>query len=290
MNKRSSAIDKKLSGSSKILHFPLSRILIGAFFLGVVYLLSSALLRPVTGLLVPDAVFSRALRALLVSVILLFAYGSLFRHYEKRRVTELLLKKLPKEGLSGAAGGFFLISVSAAVLSLTGSYRVLTAEFNIVNMLAGFAVILGMATAEEIIFRGVLYRIGEEWLGRIPALGFSAVLFGLAHISNDGANILSLLSAVSGSVMLCLAYSVTKRLWLPLFLHAGWNFAQMFYGINISGMNEFAIYAPIKSSLSGPEWLGGGIFGIESSVPAIVSVILVSIALYRFSVGHSLND
>ena len=42
-----------------------------------------------------------------------------------------------------------------------------------------------MATLEELIFRGMVYRIFEEWLGTISALILSAVIFGGMHISND---------------------------------------------------------------------------------------------------------
>jgi membrane protease YdiL (CAAX protease family) len=55
-----------------------------------------------------------------------------------------------------------------------------------------------LALMEEIIFRGILYRITEQHLGTWMALIISALLFGIFHITNEHADILGIVSASSG--------------------------------------------------------------------------------------------
>ena len=61
---------------------------------------------------------------------------------------------------------------------------------------------------------------------------------------------------------------MTRNLWLPIGLHAGWNVTQGFvWGVPVSG-NPFV--GMVESGLYGPDWLSGGAFGLEASVIALV--------------------
>jgi membrane protease YdiL (CAAX protease family) len=63
---------------------------------------------------------------------------------------------------------------------------------------------------------------GGTWI----ALVVSSPLFGVAHALNPGATFSSTIGiALQAGVMLGLAYSLTRRLWLPIGIHIGWNFA-----------------------------------------------------------------
>ena len=263
----------------RILRFPLSRIMLAVLVLAVGYFSCSALLKPLTRIMRPEEIIGRPIRAILTAIALIYLYRLLFTFYEKRKVTELSLSYLRREALLGLVGGMIMITGAVSVLSLLGFFRILACEFSVVKILAGFSVIFTLAAAEEIVFRGVIFRITEEWLGTNPALLVSALLFGLAHLPTSGANLLSVISAVSGGIMLCLAFSLTKRLWLPIFLHAGWNFAQVFFGLTVSGISEFTWYSPLQSRLHGPELLSGGKFGIENSIVVIAILTAVCIAL-----------
>jgi uncharacterized protein len=47
------------------------------------------------------------------------------------------------------------------------------------------------AAIEELLFRGLLFRLVEEWSGTWIALAVSAALFGLVHAANPGATWIS---------------------------------------------------------------------------------------------------
>jgi len=131
-----------------------------------------------------------------------------------------------------------------------------------------------LSVTEEVIFRGIIYRITEESLGTNLALIISALLFGLVHLFNEHANAISVISAASGGILAGLLLSMTKRLWLPIFFHAGWNWAQASLGVAVSGIEELPGF--IESRLEGPVLITGGAFGPENSVITVVFVLILS--------------
>ena len=93
------------------------------------------------------------------------------------------------------------------------------------------ATALGIAAAsgyiEEVIFRGVLFRIVEESLGTWLALGTTIALFGLAHLGNPNATLYGAAAiGIEAGMLLGAAYVVTRRLWFAVGVHFGWNFMQ----------------------------------------------------------------
>ena len=64
------------------------------------------------------------------------------------------------------------------------------------------------------------------------------------------------------------AYMLTRSLWMPMGIHAAWNFAQgELYDIPVSGHEEHGL---VTAKLSGPPLLTGDGFGLEASLIAII--------------------
>ena len=53
-------------------------------------------------------------------------------------------------------------------------------------LLSPIAELTLVAFFEEILFRGILLRILESWIGRMPSLFVSVCLLALAHLPNEG--------------------------------------------------------------------------------------------------------
>lgn len=68
--------------------------------------------------------------------------------------------------------------------------------------------------------------------------------------------------------MLAALYVFTRRLWVPIGLHAAWNFTQ---GSIWSGAVSGTAQAEglVKPVIGGSDWLTGGAFGVEASVIAM---------------------
>jgi membrane protease YdiL (CAAX protease family) len=219
------------------------------------------------------------------AVVPLVAYLLLVKLIERRPVRELALRRLAPDGALGLAAGALLFSAVVGALWLLGSYRVVAFNPDAHWVLAAATVGLGAGIGEEIICRGVLYRIVEEGLGSWIALLFSALLFGAAHLHNPGATLWAGLAiAIEAGILLALIYLVTRSLWVCIGLHAAWNFVQgTVYGIPVSGTRADGW---LVSTRSGPDWLSGGVFGAEASVVALVlcslvSAVLLAVALRR---------
>ena len=218
----------------------------------------------------------------------LIAYLALVKLIERRRMREFAMATLPTFGITGLATGAALFSIVVGVLWLCGAYHVIGINQN-VNWLPQLLVAgMGAGIGEEIVMRGVLFRIVEEGCGTWIAVAVSALFFGGAHIFNPGATLWSSAAiAIEAGVMLALLYHVTRSLWACVGLHASWNIMQgTVYGIPVSGG---AADGWLVSYRTGPSWLSGGAFGAEASVVALLvcslfTAALVTVALRRGSI------
>lgn len=212
------------------------------------------------------------------ALVPLAAYLILVKLVERRTLVELAPRSLLPQGLLGALGGLLLFSAVVAVLWLAGSYHVSAIQPHAPWLGALLVVGLGAGIGEEIVFRGVLFRIVEEGLGTWWALGISALLFGAIHLANPGATLWSSVAiAIEAGLLFGMVYHVTRSLAACMGLHAAWNFAQgTIFGVPVSGTPAGGW---LVSTRSGPDWLSGGAFGAEASVVALALCSLGTLGL-----------
>ncbi len=210
-----------------------------------------------------------------LAVLCLATYILASRLIERRTPTELAANRALPEGATGIAIGFLLFAAVMAILLAAGVYH--PAGWGTTSGLAnGFAFAVMAGITEEILFRGLLFRLSAKLVGTWGALIFTSGLFGLAHKANPGATIASSVAiALEAGVLLGAAYAATQRLWLPIGLHIGWNFTEgPLFGMTLSGnkMTE----GVLRGSLSGPGMLTGGAFGPEASIVAVLVCLVAS--------------
>ncbi|MDQ6646801.1 MAG: CPBP family intramembrane metalloprotease, partial [Pseudomonadota bacterium] len=241
-----------------LLFSPLARIVIFALMM-IGFTFATGALVHVLGLSAKNApAITQAVAQLLVRAVpALIAYLLLVRLIERRTVDELAPRKLLRDGAVGLAAGLLLFSAVVGVLYLLGSYHVIGTRPDAPWLPALLVGGLGAGIGEEIIARGVLFRITEEGLGTWGALVVSALFFGLAHSANPGATVWSSAAiAIEAGLLFGLLYHVTHSLYVCMGLHAAWNFTQgTVYGIPVSGMPADGW---LISTRSGPDWLSGG--------------------------------
>jgi membrane protease YdiL (CAAX protease family) len=80
------------------------------------------------------------------------------------------------------------------------------------------AAVIAAPVAEELVFRGYLYSVVKRFLGGIPALVLTGIVFAVIH-----ANIPSLLPLFLFACCLTLAYETTGSLWVSMTMHAAFN-------------------------------------------------------------------
>ena len=162
-------------------------------------------------------------------------------------------------------------------MAVAGAYAVVGTRGAAV-LLPVLAISIVSGVTEEIMMRALFFRLIESWLGSWIALIASAALFGALHLANPNASLLAGSAiALEAGIMLAAIYMVTRRLWAAIGLHAAWNFTQGgVYGIAISGMQANGLLVP---RITGPDWLTGGAFGAEASLPAVLVCTAFGVAL-----------
>ena len=220
-----------------------------------------------------------ALASVFIACVLGWAAYALYtRLVEKRAAFELGRAGALQELGAGLAIGAALFGASVGVLALFGAYRITGVREDLATMVIPLCVSVAAAGIEEIVFRGVIFRLLEESLGTWIALAISALLFGFGHLMSPNVTLLALLAIVfEAGIMLAAAYLLTRRLWLAIGIHAAWNFTQSgVFSVPTSGI---AMHGLFVAELSGPPWLTGGAFGVEASVVAVVLCTALGLTL-----------
>ncbi|MFS8138437.1 MAG: CPBP family intramembrane glutamic endopeptidase, partial [Thermomonas sp.] len=157
---------------------------------------------------------AQALMQLLMRAVpAVIAYWLLVHLIERRRMTELAPRRMVLDGMLGLLAGLLLFSAVVGVLWLLDVYHVIGTHPNAPWLPALLVVGLGAGIGEEIISRGVLFRIAEEGMGTWWALAISAVFFGAAHIANPGATLWSSAAiAIEAGLLFGMIFHVTRSL------------------------------------------------------------------------------
>ncbi|HUQ58851.1 CPBP family intramembrane glutamic endopeptidase [Lentzea sp.] len=181
----------------------------------------------------------------------------------------------------GALLGFGLFCAMLLVIGMFGGWNGLSwgsffGALGLVGMMAS------VATLEEVLFRGVLFRVLEERTGTVIALVVSSLLFGMTHIVNVNATLWGALSiGLTGGAMLASAFVMTRSLWFPIGLHFAWNFTHAgIFGIAVSGSDDVP-NGLLHLGLDGPTVLTGGTFGPEASLMALLVCSVATALMLR---------
>lgn len=249
----------------QVLKFPLVRIALAFVWLMTIVTIARSAIRLLPAReTMPVIVVSLAVFVLVVY----WAYYVFVRVTEKRRLTEFAPAGAIAELTSGVLLGAALFTFTIGILWGLGCYMVTGVnDWTVMVPVLANSVMAGMY--EEVLFRGVLFRVIEERLGSWLALLISALFFGLLHLGNPNATLVAAIAiALEAGVLLAAAYVLTRRLWLAIGIHFAWNFTQGgVFGVAVSGNQTSGL---LQSTLRGPELLSGGEFGAEASIIAVV--------------------
>ena len=224
----------------------------------------------------PDAIFVMAIAG---APLALLGYWLLVRLIGRRPVIELGGRGAALREFSvGLAIGALLMCAIIAILALIGSYHVVDIGWS-TGVLAGLGAGVLAGFTEEILFRGILLRLIEGWLGTWWALAITSFLFGISHLGNAHATVFGAVAiALEAGILLGACYLLTRRLWMVIGVHIAWNFVQGgIFGSDISGIGSGR--GLIEARFTGSDLLTGGSMGIEGSLVAVVLCTTAGLAV-----------
>jgi membrane protease YdiL (CAAX protease family) len=251
----------------RIIVFPLTLMLLAILVFAAGSAIAIALLKQLPPH--PNSPWLLANAAIII-LCLIAVFWPFFRYVEREPTGLFERRDWAKELLGGLAGGGLIFAAIVALVAALGGYQV-TGGSGLETLwepLAGAALIPGFT--EELFFRGILFRYIEKAAGSWVALALTSALFGAAHLFNPGATWFSSFAiAVEAGILLGAVYMLTRHLWAAMGLHAAWNFTQgWIFGLPVSGGHGGT--GLLNGRLTGSEWLTGGAFGLEASVPAVI--------------------
>ncbi len=220
-----------------------------------------------------------------LQLALTFGLVYIWRHWlDKRDVRSLGLQLAPgwwQEFLIGMGLVATAWALMFAFSLLTSTATIQSVNLNPTSLVIGvglglvFNLLVGFA--EELDARGYVLQTLEEGVGFVPAVAISSVYFGALHLLNPGAGPGSTIGTFLFGVLAAVIYWRTRRLWMPIGMHAAWNFMEgPVLGFLVSGLNMGGLFT---LQISGPEWLMGGSFGPEAGAltwaPLLALIALV---------------
>lgn len=169
--------------------------------------------------------------------------------------------------------GWVRVDGTFATGPTVGSFAVGMAVVTLQFVVVGFA--------EELVARGYLLTNVAEGLeaylsDRVAvavAVVVSSLVFGVAHLSNPNATLLSTLGISLAGVFLASGYVLTGELAIPIGLHITWNLFQGgVYGFSVSGLGIDT--SVVATTETGPDAITGGAFGPEAGALGVGAVLL----------------
>lgn len=271
------SIDSTLSPSrapgARLLRFAPVRIVVGIFCValaaGMVYAIFEAGPKPAR-IMWPH---------LLATVIVVLAYWGFVRIAEKRPLSEFGLRGATRELAAGCVLGAAAVATVLSLLYAGGAYHFVTIHPWSLAIAAPLAEMAFVSVFEEIVCRALIFRIAEQSLGSKIALAISALLFGLAHLPGGSAGALAIVVTVVAGFAFSAAFMLTRRLWMCIGIHFAWNYTLgSIFSIAVSGRPASGL---MSGTLTGPDWVTGGTYGLEGSAITLLVLGALSAALLR---------
>lgn len=264
----------------KIVDFPITKIFLGitvcfSLFVGIQNFVSKPLFYSFT----EDKNIADPLIHVVSVLVLLSSYYFLFRWYDKRDIKELSIQYLPKEMFGGFIIGFSAISLSILILYFLGYYHIVNINSEHYSLKL-FMTLVVAALIEDLFTRGLVLRELENWLGTNIAI-LIIMLIETYHVFNPNTTSFSFFVSLCWGFTMSMLFVYTKRVWLPFFFHLGWNFAQPFYGSNLTGLDDMGKI--IHSKFEGPVLFTGGGIGIEDSIINVFILFLIGMLFFHRS-------
>ena len=211
------------------------------------------------------------------AVVTLFAFKKYLSWYVEDSESLSFRGKMQMMGIGWAVSAIYFLAIIVC-LFLCGYYRIVTVEFDVASQLSWLSLFLLVGVVEEVIFRGILFRLITDKWNIAVGLTTSSLLFGLAHLGNPGATLWAALAiALASGWLFGMAYAYHRTIWVPIGMHWAWNYLEGgVFGCAVSGtpLNYLPLITP---RISGADILSGGAFWPEASIICVALGIGISI-------------
>jgi membrane protease YdiL (CAAX protease family) len=172
-----------------------------------------------------------------------------------------------------------IMAIGFVILWLMGEVVIIKTTQDWIKLSYAFLLFLGVALAEEVLFRGYILKNLMVSFSPNLALLISSILFSLMHGFNPNTSFIGFTNLLLAGILLGLPYLYTRNLMFPIALHFSWNFFQSLLGFNVSGSSSYSL---IEIDIQTNSLLNGGAFGFEGSILAVVAHIIAIMWVWKY--------
>ena len=215
----------------------------------------------------------------LVGVLLLLWIFMTFVDKEPFIKLGFSLKGKVNDIILGMTLGLLLMAVGYTILILLGEIKFIEFNYNLKNIILLFILFIAVSIAEETYVRGYVLKNLLQSFNPIISLIISSAIFSLLHFFNPNVNYIALTELFIAGILLGISYVYTKNLWFPIALHLSWNFFQVMFGFNVSGMDTYSL---IEFEIIENNNINGGDFGFEGSYLSILFSLIMIFFLWKY--------
>jgi membrane protease YdiL (CAAX protease family) len=187
----------------------------------------------------------------------------------------------PARFFEGVLYGIAAPAIAGLLMIAFGGFRIagfgLHGSDWIVYPLLWLIAMLLVGFTEELAFRGFPIYSLSSVAGFWPAAVVTTLLFGAAHVSKPGENVVDIASVMFIGLFACFTLWKTGSLWLAAGFHFAFDFMQ-FFVIGTRNGGQEPLGHLFNATFPGPAWVNGGALGTEASYfmfPVIAALYVV---------------
>ena len=221
--------------------------------------------------------------AIMIDVVSVLSATYLARRFLDYRSFSSLGLQIDRSTVSDLIIGFIIPGLMMALIYLVEyaagwtqfqgwSWQTVGISQSAIGLLGGLSAFIMVGVGEEILSRGYHLQNLMEGLNLHWALFLSSCVFALLHLFNPSSSFMSTIGLLAAGYFLAYGWVRTRKLWLPIGLHIGWNFFEgNVFGFHVSGLDTFRL---LLHTPSGPEFITGGTFGPEAGLIVLPAMLL----------------
>ncbi|MBR2540470.1 MAG: CPBP family intramembrane metalloprotease [Mogibacterium sp.] len=134
------------------------------------------------------------------------------------------------------------------------------------------------STSEELWCRGFMYERLHERYPLWVVVVVNGTFFGLLHVFNPGATVLSIADIIICGLAFSLVRWYSGSIWIAMGIHAGWNYTQnIIFGLPNSGLVSEASIFHLDAVTGVSNLIYDYAFGVEGALPAVFADAILGI-------------